>query len=120
LLKATPGVPLSDKDLVLKATKYPESLASHANTAGFISHSSSREEQLISGNAQKASSVEVLRILLSIGGSEIMHFQTWHDKAGNAAKYHGREPYISEPQQRERTPTQARRVLILPMSSKTN
>src|SRR5215471_4514011 len=34
--------------------------------------------------AQKASSLEVLRILLSIGGSEIMHFQTWHDKAGNA------------------------------------
>jgi hypothetical protein len=23
-------------------------------------------------------------VLLSIGGSEIMHFQTWHDKAGNA------------------------------------
>jgi hypothetical protein len=30
------------------------------------------------------SSLEVLRILLSIGGSEIMHFQTWQDKAGNA------------------------------------
>jgi len=29
-------------------------------------------------------SPEVLRILLSIGGTEIMHFQTWHDKAGNA------------------------------------
>jgi hypothetical protein len=28
--------------------------------------------------------VEVLRILLSIGGTEITHFQTWHDKAGNA------------------------------------
>jgi hypothetical protein len=28
--------------------------------------------------------LEVLRILLSIGGSEIAHFQTWHDKAGNA------------------------------------
>jgi hypothetical protein len=26
----------------------------------------------------------VLRIVLSIGGSEIMHFQTWQDKAGNA------------------------------------
>ena len=26
----------------------------------------------------------MLRILLSIGGSEIMHFQTWQDKAGNA------------------------------------
>jgi hypothetical protein len=25
-----------------------------------------------------------LRILLSIGGTEICHFQTWHDKAGNA------------------------------------
>jgi hypothetical protein len=34
--------------------------------------------------AQKASSLEVLRVLLSIGGSEITHFQTWHDKAGNA------------------------------------
>jgi hypothetical protein len=34
--------------------------------------------------AQRAQSVEVLRILLSIGGTEICHFQTWHDKAGNA------------------------------------
>jgi hypothetical protein len=25
-----------------------------------------------------------LRIVLSIGGTEIAHFQTWHDKAGNA------------------------------------
>ena len=34
--------------------------------------------------AQKVTSLEVLRVLLSIGGSEIMHFQTWQDKAGNA------------------------------------
>jgi hypothetical protein len=34
--------------------------------------------------AQKVTSLEVLQILLSIGGSEIMHFQTWQDKAGNA------------------------------------
>src|SRR5881227_2059087 len=34
--------------------------------------------------AQKVTSLEVLRIFLSIGGSEIMHFQTWQDKAGNA------------------------------------
>jgi hypothetical protein len=33
--------------------------------------------------AQRASNMEVLRILLSIGGTEICHFQTWHDKAGN-------------------------------------
>jgi hypothetical protein len=28
--------------------------------------------------------VEVLRVLLSIGPTEAMHFQTWSDKAGNA------------------------------------
>src|SRR5216684_1935507 len=34
--------------------------------------------------AQKVTSLEVLRVLLSIGPSETMHFQTWQDKAGNA------------------------------------
>jgi len=34
--------------------------------------------------AQNVTNLEVLRILLSIGPSEAMHFQTWQDKAGNA------------------------------------
>ena len=34
--------------------------------------------------AQKVTNLEVLRVLLSIGPSEAMHFQTWQDKAGNA------------------------------------
>jgi hypothetical protein len=34
--------------------------------------------------ALKATSLEVLRILLSIGGVEIDHFSLWHDKMGNA------------------------------------
>jgi hypothetical protein len=34
--------------------------------------------------AQRVKSPEVLRILLSIGPTETMHFQTWQDKAGNA------------------------------------
>jgi hypothetical protein len=34
--------------------------------------------------AQKVTNLEVLRVLLSIGPSETMHFQTWQDKAGNA------------------------------------
>jgi ferritin-like protein len=34
--------------------------------------------------ALKASNLEVLRILLSIGGVEIDHFSLWHDKMGNA------------------------------------
>jgi len=34
--------------------------------------------------AQRVTHAEVLRILLSIGPTETMHFQTWQDKAGNA------------------------------------
>jgi hypothetical protein len=34
--------------------------------------------------AQRVTDAEVLRILLSIGPTETMHFQTWQDKAGNA------------------------------------
>ena len=56
-----------------------------ANTAGF--HFPVIEQggtSLYPMLAQRVTSVEVLRILLSIGGTEIAHFQTWHDKAGNA------------------------------------
>ena len=56
-----------------------------ANTAGF--HFAFIEQggtSLYPKLAQRVTSVEVLRILLSIGGTEIGHFQTWHDKAGNA------------------------------------
>ena len=55
------------------------------NTAGF--HFAFIEQggtSLYPKLAQRVSSPEVLRILLSIGGTEIAHFQTWHDKAGNA------------------------------------
>ncbi len=34
--------------------------------------------------AQKVTNLEVLRVVVSIGPTEAMHFQTWHDKAGNA------------------------------------
>src|SRR6185503_13890542 len=56
-----------------------------ANTAGF--HMATIEQggnSLYPAMAQRASSVEVLRILISIGPTETMHFQTWSDKAGNA------------------------------------
>jgi hypothetical protein len=42
--------------------------------------------------AQRVNSVEVLRILLSIGGTEIMHFQTWSYKAGNAPPRTAKDP----------------------------
>jgi hypothetical protein len=55
-----------------------------ANTAGF--HFAFIEQggtSLYPELAQRVTNVEVLRIVLSIGGTEICHFQTWHDKAGN-------------------------------------
>ena len=39
---------------------------------------------LYPGLAQRVTHPEVLRIVLSIGPTETMHFQTWQDKAGNA------------------------------------
>jgi hypothetical protein len=55
------------------------------NTAGF--HFAFIEQggtSLYPQLAQRVTDVEILRILLSIGGVEIAHFQTWQDKAGNA------------------------------------
>ena len=67
----------------------PNSLSKHlqaiAFTAGF--HFAFIEQggtSLYPALAQKVTNLEVLRILLSIGPSETMHFQTWQDKAGNA------------------------------------
>ena len=75
-----PAIPRSDADLAPK-----KHLQAIANTAGF--HFAWVEQggtSLYAGLAQRVRNPEVLRILLSIGGSEIMHFQTWQDKAGNA------------------------------------
>lgn len=42
--------------------------------------------------AQRVSHRQVLRILLSIGPTETMHFQTWQDKAGNATPLTDTDP----------------------------
>jgi ferritin-like protein len=74
------AIPRTDDD-----TKHPKFLQAIANTAGF--HFATIEQggtTLYPAMAQRATSVEVLRILISIGPTETMHFQTWQDKAGNA------------------------------------
>lgn len=74
------AIPRTDAD-----TANGDFIQAVANTAGF--HFAFIEQggtSLYPKLGQKASSLEVLRILLSIGGTEICHFQTWHDKAGNA------------------------------------
>ena len=74
------AIPRTDAD-----TSDPNFLQAIANTAGF--HFPTIEQggnSLYPSLAQRATDVEVLRILLSIGPTETMHFQTWSDKAGNA------------------------------------
>ena len=75
-----PAIPRSDADLSPK-----NHIQAIANTAGF--HFGFIEQggtSLYPSLAQRVTNVEVLRILLSIGPTETAHFQTWHDKAGNA------------------------------------
>ena len=56
-----------------------------ANTAGFhFAYIEQGGSSLYSTMALKASSLEVLLIVVSIGGVETNHFSLWHDKAGNA------------------------------------
>jgi len=81
-----PAIPVNNGDLVLNSNGTPSNhLQAIASTAGF--HFAFIEQggtSLYPTLAQQVTNVEVLRVLLSIGGSEIMHFQTWQDKAGNA------------------------------------
>jgi hypothetical protein len=91
-IRNQPAIPLTDADTPpgLKAPVPPKGpqekrLQAIANTAGF--HFALIEQggaSLYSTMALKASSLEVLRIVVSIGGVETNHFAVWHDKAGNA------------------------------------
>jgi len=74
------AIPRTDAD-----TSNANFLQAIANTAAF--HFPTIEQggnSLYPSMAQRATSVEVLRILISIGPTETMHFQTWSDVAGNA------------------------------------
>jgi hypothetical protein len=91
-----PAIPLNDSDTPpsVAVPPVPPSLPTDpaiqriqaiANTAGF--HFAFIEQggsSLYPTLVLKATSEEVQRILLSIGGVEIDHFSLWHDKAGNA------------------------------------
>jgi hypothetical protein len=80
------AIPRSDDDLAPN-----NRIQAIANTAGF--HFAFIEQggsSLYPSLAQRVTHPEVLRILLSIGPTETSHFQTWHDKAGNA-------PAITDP-----------------------
>jgi hypothetical protein len=75
-----PAIPRTDDDL------HPhEHIQAIANTAAFqIPTVEQGGGSLRMALAQRATSVEVLRLLISMGPIESMHFQTFSDKAGNA------------------------------------
>src|SRR5439155_20270962 len=75
-----PAIPRHDRDLAPK-----NHIQAIANTAGFhVGYIEQGGTSLYPSLAQRVTNREVLRIVLSIGPTEAMHFQTWHDKAGNA------------------------------------
>jgi hypothetical protein len=80
-----PAIPRTDADL-----SPPDHLQAIANTAGF--HFPTIEQggnSLYPAMAQRATHVEVLRILISIGPTETMHFQTWFGQGRQCAASDG-------------------------------
>jgi hypothetical protein len=91
-IKNEPGIPVSDADTPPNTSianppvgAQAQRMQAIANTAGFhFGYIEQGGSSLYSIMALKATSLEVLRIIVSIGGVETNHFSLWHDKAGNA------------------------------------
>ena len=87
-----PAIPLNDTDTppntpqpAPPTTPQSRRMQAIANTAGFhFAYIEQGGSSLYTNMALKASDLEVLRIVISIGGVEVDHFSLWHDKAGNA------------------------------------
>jgi len=74
-----PGIPTADLPVNSDAIQLI------GNIAGF--HFATVEQggsSLYASFLPKATSLEVIRIIAAIGGTEIQHFEVWQDKAGNA------------------------------------
>lgn len=91
-IRNEPAIPLDDTDTppdmeqpVPPVTPQQSRMQAIANTAGF--HFAFIEQggsSLYASMSLKVTSLEVLRIVVSIGGVEVNHFAIWHDNAGNA------------------------------------
>jgi hypothetical protein len=91
-IKNQPAIPVSDTDTppgqsqpVPPVGNAEQRMQAIANSAGF--HFAMIEQggsSLYTTMSLKVTSLEVLRIVVSIGGVEVNHFAVWHDKAGNA------------------------------------
>ncbi len=92
VIKGQPAIPVNDVQTppntpqpVPPVTAAARRMQAIANTAGF--HFAMIEQggsSLYTTMSLKVTSLEVLRIVVSIGGVEVDHFSLWHDKVGNA------------------------------------
>jgi hypothetical protein len=104
------AIPPSDKDL-----KPKDHIQAIANTAGF--HFGTIEQggtSLYPALAQRTRDAEALRVVLSIGPTEAMHFQTWQDKAGNAPALTDPETGLEFPNLKESSDEELKANLIMP------
>jgi hypothetical protein len=105
-----PAIPRNDEDL-----KPKDHIQAIANTAGF--HFATIEQggtSLYPALAQRTRDAEALRVVLSIGPTEAMHFQTWHDKAGNAPAITDPETGLEFPNLKESSDEELKANLIMP------
>jgi hypothetical protein len=91
-IRHQPAIPLSDADTppglpapVPPVGRQETRMQAIANTAGLhFAYVEQGGSSLYSVMALKATSLEALRIIVSIGGVETNHFSLWHDKGANA------------------------------------
>lgn len=87
-----PAIPVNDTDTppgtaqpVPPFTTAARRMQAIANTAGFhFGYIEQGGASLYTSMSTKVSDLEVLRVVVSIGGVEVDHFSLWHDKLGNA------------------------------------
>jgi len=87
-----PAIPLNDTDTppntaqpVPPLTASARRMQAIANTAAFhFGYIEQGGASLYTSMSVKVTDLEVLRIVVSIGGVEVDHFSLWHDKLGNA------------------------------------
>jgi hypothetical protein len=73
---------------------------------------------LYAAMARKVTNLTALEVVLGIGGAEVMHFQTWQDKAGNATPLMDHDPInnsdVTFVDLREGQPEELQANLIMP------
>src|SRR6202035_3007284 len=87
-----PAIPLNDTETppgtaqpAPPVTTEARRMQAIANTAAFhFGYIEQGGASLYTSMSTKVSDLEVLRIVVSIGGVEVDHFALWHDKLGNA------------------------------------